>query len=107
VGRPARAAECHPERRHAARGLCKPCYYRRRRWLTRTVRPAREAVDVELGPVRYCAQCQEWWPLDQEFWQVAKRDGGRRVTLVCRACGREAARRYYQRRAARCRCPGT
>ena len=27
---PARIAECHPDRRHLARGLCKPCYDKQR-----------------------------------------------------------------------------
>lgn len=27
-------------------------------------------VDVELGPVRWCGTCAEWWPDDEEFWTV-------------------------------------
>ena len=25
-------------------------------------------VDAELGPVRWCGTCAEWWPDDDEFW---------------------------------------
>jgi hypothetical protein len=27
-------------------------------------------IDVELGPVRWCRQCAEWWPDDDVFWTV-------------------------------------
>jgi hypothetical protein len=61
-------------------------------------------VDPELGPVRWCSGCGEWWPDDDDFW-----DG--RPAKVCRACEyerrshrqrqlREAARRYRRRLAA-------
>lgn len=26
--------------------------------------------DAELGPVRWCTTCAEWWPDDEEFWNI-------------------------------------
>jgi hypothetical protein len=37
---PSRIPECHPERKHLARGLCKPCYDK---WLTSQDRPRHNA----------------------------------------------------------------
>ncbi len=56
--------------------------------------------DDELGPVRYCPQCAESWPDDDEFFAVDE--------VLCRACSterrerrlasmREATRRYRER----------
>jgi len=57
-------------------------------------------IDDELGPVRYCPQCAESWPDDDDFF--AEDD------VLCRACvterrerrqasWREAQRRYRER----------
>ena len=59
-------------------------------------------VDHDLGHVRYCPGCDDWWPVDDEFW-FAPDD------TLCRACvierdprvrGRERQRRYRERRRA-------
>jgi hypothetical protein len=53
--------------------------------------------DPELGPMRFCRRCNEWWPDDREFWMVVGRAGltytakGRPYvrhhdTKACRAC---------------------
>lgn len=58
------------------------------------------AEDEDLGPVRYCTECREWWPDDEEFFEPG--------VAGCRACTAErverrrqslaqAARRYRQR----------
>jgi hypothetical protein len=80
--------------------------------------PARRAsiVDIDpiLGPVRYCARCDEWWPQDAEFWIVQVRRAGMRNTsrgrpyalrhdvtgYTCRACRREQQTAYARRRRA-------
>lgn len=36
------------------------------------------AVDDELGVVRFCESCSEWWPADGEFYADDR--------PVCRAC---------------------
>lgn len=54
--------------------------------------------DPELGPTRRCPRCEEYWPLDAEFWV---RDRGRADGFgpYCRACTAEwvAAKRARQR----------
>jgi len=61
------------------------------------------ATDEELGPVRYCRRCDEWWPMDAAFWVIVRRPAGtwntahgRRYQLKsivtgyhCRGCWRE------------------
>ena len=32
--------------------------------------------DPELGSVRWCKTCQEWWPDDEEFWQYYRLPAG-------------------------------
>jgi len=62
------------------------------------VAPPLVRLDDELGLLRYCHGCQEWWPSDEDFWRP--RMWSRRA--VCRACAdegrrkstREASRRY-------------
>lgn len=39
------------------------------------------ADEPDLGAVRLCVQCGEWWPDDEEFWP----DEG----ATCRACRQE------------------
>lgn len=52
-------------------------------------------VDPELGTVRRCPTCGEWWPDDAEFY-YPNRNGWQ-----CRACWSERhARQYRERKAA-------
>ena len=72
--------------------------------MTLAVRQSRiVAMDDDLGPVRYCRRCDEWWPMDAEFWVIQVRPVGAPnsahgrtyivrtpcTTLACRACRRE------------------
>jgi hypothetical protein len=71
-------------------------------------------MDDELGPIRYCARCDEWWPQDAEFWIIQVRHAGMRNTsrghvyrllsdvtgYTCRACQRERAAIYARNRSA-------
>lgn len=41
----------------------------------------------ELGFQGKCDYCLEWWPLDEEFWQVSKRS-----FRMCRSCLRDYGR---------------
>lgn len=47
-----------------------------------------ERDDPELGTVRLCRGCGEWWPRDEEFWFIY--DG--QVMGRCRACWSERRR---------------
>jgi hypothetical protein len=49
--------------------------------------------DPELGRLRLCRRCREYWPGDGEFWLVNPK--GRKV---CRACRREWTRQHYEKR---------
>ena len=55
--------------------------------------------DPELGNVRYCPQCRQWWPFDSEFWHM---DGDRLNSSYphrCIACCADYAasrRRLFQ-----------
>lgn len=69
--------------------------------------------DPELGPVKFCTYCGEWWPLDHEFWYFVIREAGtlarsrgrtyirqtpaRHVYSRCRACWLERSREHYAR----------
>lgn len=59
-------------------------------------------VDAELGIVRLCPRCNEWWPLDLEFWfsNAGTEDG---FGPCCKACYEEwrYAKRREQRRVAK------
>ena len=71
--------------------------------------------DPELGTERYCRGCDEWWPDDNEFWYVTRREANdvavaasrpyvRRLGgsyYVCKACHLERNRETYQRHQAR------
>lgn len=48
--------------------------------------------EPELGLQRYCRRCDDWYPLDAEFWF---RLGTTKIT--CRACQREWNRLWYER----------
>lgn len=51
-------------------------------------------VDPELGTVRWCPRCSEWWPDDVEFFYPERRHD--RLIPRCRACRREAADHYRE-----------
>jgi hypothetical protein len=59
--------------------------------------------DPELGPVRLCKGCDEWWPFDAEFWHL--RDGALNPAWLprCIACCAEysAERRRLRQTIAR------
>lgn len=71
-------------------------------------RPRPVVEDPELGPVRYCPGCDEWWPDDDEFWMFSEIAAGtvatcrgktytRRTTtpkILCRACQSERKRNW-------------
>ena len=60
----------------------------------RKYRPvAPRSVDPELGPMRYCRRCEEWWPEDAEFFVKS----GQRLA-GCRACHYEGVRRRSEKR---------
>lgn len=46
--------------------------------------------EEELGQQRWCYRCQEWWPLDADFWQKLGT-----TKASCRACQRESGRRSH------------
>lgn len=49
--------------------------------------------EEELGPQRWCGHCEEFHPLDREFWQTTRMGRG----LVCRAAAADANRRALER----------
>lgn len=62
---------------------------------------SRHAHDPELGIVKRCTKCEDWWPLDEEFFYRDKRsrDG---YMGYCRDCYLEkkaASRERVLRRA--------
>lgn len=46
-------------------------------------RPSQPIITTELGLERRCAQCEEYWPMDKEFFNLLK-DG--RWHSYCRSC---------------------
>ena len=42
-------------------------------------------TDPELGPVRRCSMCGEWWPMDEEFFYTDPRWPGN-FSAWCKAC---------------------
>jgi hypothetical protein len=61
-----------------------------------TVARSRAAVieDPELGPLRYCAGCDDFWPLDGEFWFFERTRPG---VVHCKSCVADAQRRKKAR----------
>lgn len=55
--------------------------------------------DPELGRLRYCRSCEEWWPYDSEFYWYPEE--GR--TSICKACHRRHGRRWSAAARARLR----
>lgn len=51
-------------------------------------------VDDELGLLRYCKRCDDWYPLDREFWYFDKRPGH----VACRACADARGRARLRRK---------
>jgi hypothetical protein len=81
--------------------------------MTVAVHPSRIVdIDPEIGPVRYCRHCDEWWPQDAEFWVIQVRPVGMRNTsrgrhytlkspitgYACRACRREQQSSHARQR---------
>jgi hypothetical protein len=68
------------------------------------------AIDDELGPVRFCRRCDDWWPMDREFWVIQVRPAGTPNTsrghryvlrhdvigYACRACRREQQAAHWR-----------
>lgn len=52
---------------------------------------ALRAVDQDLGPVRFCTECREWWPDDEEFWAHGH--------VSCLACDADRVQRRRRARA--------
>src|SRR3990167_5863068 len=50
--------------------------------------PPTDCHDAELGPVRRCRCCGEWWPLSGEFFEANNRVAGGRLR-TCQACRNE------------------
>lgn len=45
----------------------------------------RRMLETELGEEQFCAGCEEFWPLDQEFFVFSRSS----VSYECRACTEE------------------
>lgn len=49
-------------------------------------------IETELGKEKLCIQCQEYWPLDSEFWfsykGKPKKDGSKSINYesACKCC---------------------
>ena len=56
--------------------------------------PPKTVEDPILGPVRYCPDCQEYWPADTAFFHLTGGPKGSRLHSYCKACY-EARRRIY------------
>lgn len=60
-------------------------------------------IFTELGAEKFCKHCQEYWPMDEEFfywqWTTSKKTGERykQFGSVCKACYDV----YYNRRSNR------
>ena len=50
--------------------------------------------DPELGQVRQCSGCGEWWPFDAEFWHMEGDRLSSSWLAQCRACCAD----YYAKR---------
>lgn len=48
-------------------------------------------IDPELGTVRLCPRCDEWWPLDVEFWYRQRRNADG-FGPWCKACVEDGKR---------------
>jgi hypothetical protein len=44
-------------------------------------------IDVELGPVKRCPRCTEWWPADKEFFYASHTRSG--LQAWCKTCWHE------------------
>lgn len=52
--------------------------------------PAPKAEDPELGTVKLCRTCDEWWPLDGDFWyRMGLNSRWPYWSSRCRACWAE------------------
>jgi len=65
---------------------------------TQAPTPPKTLLDPELGLVRYCPDCKEYWPADTEFLHyTGARGGGRKLHSYCKACYEERRRGYLGR----------
>ncbi len=46
---------------------------------------AKERLDPEIGMVRRCSKCGDWWPANREFF-YSSGSGGRKLHSWCIAC---------------------
>jgi hypothetical protein len=49
------------------------------------------SIDAELGRVKLCPKCREWWPADTEFYFPDRARNG--LQSWCRACWSEHIQR--------------
>ena len=69
-----RLAECHPDRTHLAKGLCKACYLRKRRELA-PVREQRRAYSRKYhaeNAERIRARVKAWREANRAYTEIAK-----------------------------------
>jgi hypothetical protein len=59
-----------------------------------------ETIVTDLGLERRCNRCQEFWPVDDEFWFFTMKRGRRVVCGHCKACWSERDRSKYGKRVA-------
>lgn len=54
------------------------------------------ATDPELGAMRLCRRCDEWYPADAEFWYMRRPKDQPGIDWLCKACQGEHRRRWGQ-----------
>lgn len=73
--------------------------------------PSPTSIDPELGPIRRCPGCHEWWPDDDEFFTTRTYEAGQLayangrpyvrsksgITRRCKACHAASVRRSKKR----------
>lgn len=75
-GRPHRAADCHPDRKHHAVGLCHPCYRARRERAgpgNATCHPERPVL--ARGLCEACYDKERYWNDPEKYREEARRRG--------------------------------
>lgn len=53
--------------------------------------------DPDLGTVRWCARCEDWWPIDDPLFYYVERRVGGKVAYHCVWCNADNQRRYRER----------
>lgn len=59
-----------------------------------TYYPPCPVIETELGKERLCRGCDEYWPIDAEFWYYTRG----KIMGRCRACWSERSRDRHGRR---------